>query len=107
MSHPMVRDGRVAGSSTQASTSRSEPPTRQIAGVSVPDGVGDRLDHDAVGGHFHGGRERGHVARGIHTRDEFGGCGQPFNGLGAGTGKAKLVQGRRAQPFDEAPDVDH
>ena len=73
----------------------------------MPDGVGHCLDHDPVGGDLDSGRQRGQVVRGVHARRQAGADGQPLDGLGARTGKAELIQGRRTQPFDQAPDIDH
>ncbi len=78
-----------------------------VAGAGVPDGVGDRLDHDAVGGDLDGGRQRGQVVTGVHAGRQAGPGGQPLDGLGARACQAELVQGGRAQPFDQAPDIDH
>ena len=72
----------------------------------VPDRVGDGLDHDAVRGDLDGGRKRGQVIPGVHAGGEASARGQPLDGLGARAGQAELVQGRRPQPLDEAPDVD-
>ena len=71
----------------------------------VPDDIGDRLDHDAVRGDLDRGRERGQVVTGVHAGGKTGLAGQPLDGLGAGGGEAEFVERRRAQPFDEAPDV--
>jgi hypothetical protein len=72
----------------------------------VPDRVGDRLDHDAVCGDLDGGRKRGQVIAHVHAGGEVGARGQPLDGLSARAGQAELVQGRRPQPFDQAPYVD-
>ena len=78
-----------------------------VTGPGVPDGVGHRLDHDAVGGDFDGGRQRGQVVAGVHAGGQAGPGGQPLDGLGARAGQAEFVQRRRPQSFDQAPDIDH